>query len=620
MDTRTLRVIVSGLAICVCAFPGILYGEPVNLATLPGAAYQYVDGDGNPIPGQYGDDKQLLTDGRKRTAPVVARDALRVRFALGVPASPQEGVVVLQTRGSLGADEIRVYAGNAPDQMALTTKMTLNRARQEGNWQKIRIPLDDVRARYLQVSLLRASGGKIAVGEVEFPGTAAAVSDTAPSAAASLVSAAEIVRRETLKEARAAGNPLAMLNASLKGVEVIDGTMTEAQVRKTIAGGKAGDLFFLEPRNTWTLTDTLHIPEGVSLVGTYNGGARGWQPTFVKGFDGPLATVTRFVTLYGLFFEGNKGAYAGDGIVAVGGRPQKGKITDSGIRELRMIRVAVYRNRGHGYVMKSGHYFSEFKFCTFDRNDGYAVVYDRIRSHNTDNLWTKCHFAQNRKGAFAFYSVENSSIWQHCEFFHNGGPAFTHFLIHKKLGHGKKGIGPRPSFGAGALTIRNCIMRDHAGPVWLQRGGRAESIVFEDCRLKHNGFPHRSGPLKGTPDAGKSMQELFGLAGPVSGLMHVEGGHLSAELRGGFAWDNGEYIFSAGPQSVGGNRILVSSSSENGFTGGIHAPRGFATILDLSMLPESAPITVQGGIGLDPRTGRSVALHQARRPQEDVND
>jgi hypothetical protein len=243
-----------------------------------------------------------------------------------------------------------------------------------------------------------------------------------------------------------------------------------------------------------------------------------------------------------------------------------------------------------------------FDFCTFDHNDGYGTVYGQVRSHHTDNVWNNCHYANNGKGGVAFHGMEASSAWDNCEFFHNGGPAFDHFLIHKKLGDGKE-IGPRPESGADVLVVRHCVIRNHAGPVWLQRQGRSESIVFADNRIKHNQLPEKCALTK---DSGKNLEQLFDLTGPV-GVFHVEKGKLNVEMRGGFAWDNTQYLFTAGPDSDPGSSILISGSAEQGgVEGSIHIPNGYCTILNAALLQDDAVVNVQYGIGLDPIKGQVI--------------
>jgi len=406
------------------------------------------------------------------------------------------------------------------------------------------------------------------------------------------------------EEAKPNGLPdiLQMLGQQVKTVQMLRSTMTESQVRNRIAKAESKTVFVIEPGSTWTLKETLRIPDQTTLIG-FNVGKNN-DVTFTKGFDGPLAEIGSWVTMHGICFDGNKENFKGDGLID----RRKGK---QGVREQRFIRVDVLNCAGNGFFLNRDHYFSYYQFCSFDRNDGYGLVYGEVRSHHTDNVWDSCHWGWNGKGGVAFHGVEASSIWENCEFFHNGGPAFEHFLINKKEGPGKP-IGPCPGAGAGALVIRNSVIRNHAGPVWLNRGGVSESIVFEDSRLKHNGDPKDCALTK---DSGKTVEELFGLTGPVGGIFHVEKGQLFAELRGGFAWDNGPYVFTASPNSTPGSRLTISGAARTGHvTGGVYAPTAILTVLDASLLKEDTHINVASGIGLDPRTGTVISYGRSDEP------
>ena len=399
------------------------------------------------------------------------------------------------------------------------------------------------------------------------------------------------------------------------GATVLNPAMPESDVRLVIRNAEPQASFVIPAGASWTLKKTLMIPHGIGIYGQHPGGGGGCEPTFIKGFNGPLAFVSSFVTLQGVTFDGNKKAgFTGDGVVAVGEKRKRwnkpGSATGD-VRELRMIRVDISNNAGDGYVMSAHHYYSHFEFVGFDHNDGYGLVYGEVRAHHTDNVFNSCHWGWNKKGGVAFHGVEASSIWENCEFFHNGGAAFEHFLINKKRGAGKP-IGPSPSSGAGALVIRNTVIRNCPGPVWLNRGGKCESIVFQDCRLKHNGDPKDSHHTK---DSGKSAAELFGLTAPVGGIFHVERGQLFAEIRGGFAWDNTGYMFTATRESTPGSRLTIGGAAAAGHvTGGVYAPTGLLTVQDASLLQDDAHIHVQSGVGLDPRKGGIVKYGPAPAP------
>jgi hypothetical protein len=81
----------------------------------------------------------------------------------------------------------------------------------------------------------------------------------------------------------------------------------------------------------------------------------------------------------------------------------------------------------------------------------------------------------------------------------------------------------------------------------------------------------------------------------------------TVELRGGFAWDNRQYLFTASPHSDPGSSILICGSAEQrGVEGSIHIPNGYCTILNAALLEDEAVIQVQSGIGLDPLQGRVI--------------
>ena len=145
------------------------------------------------------------------------------------------------------------------------------------------------------------------------------------------------------------------------------------------------------------------------------------------------------------------------------------------------------------------------------------------------------------------------------------------------------------------LVIRDSVIRGD-GPVWLNRAGHAFGIVFSDCRLKHN--------------AGNASGDL---AQPV-GMFHVEGGSLQVEIRGGYCWDNNGYLFTTGPNSAEGSRLVISGASKiGGIKGNIHAPNAYLTVLDVSVLEEGATINVKSGVGLSPRSGELVEFGPSDR-------
>jgi hypothetical protein len=195
----------------------------------------------------------------------------------------------------------------------------------------------------------------------------------------------------------------------------------------------------------------------------------------------------------------------------------------------------------------------------------------------------------------AFHGLECSSVWDNCEFFNNGGPAFEQFPLQRRVAKGQVGDTDHAAYD---LVIRDSVIHGD-GPVWLNRGGDAFAIVFEDCRLKHN-----------------SRKVAEDLTQPV-GMLHVEFGSLQAEIRGGFCWDNNDYLFTTGPKSSPGSRLVISGASRtNGIRGSIHAPETLVTVQDVTVLDPDATIHVKSGVGLDPRSGVVVRFGAAKKPSQ----
>lgn len=594
---RFLGVVVAGLALAVAASAGADPPEDqaVNLSRLPGVFYAYVDADGKALPPEdFGDRGDELTDRKGRTGGASSSadgdgQAIRIVFDFKRLVAPARVAIDRRwPRKTQRIDRVRVFTGDSPASLEENhVAEDFPKTYETKTDKKFSFDVPPSRGRFVRIDLEQdkePQGGRISIREIEVWGT---VAGTAPQ-----VSEAEAAMLSAPAPAGEGAPGLAGLVGGIRGFTVLTREMGEVKVRKLLKSAAPQSVFVIEPGASWILTDTLVIPDEVTVYGNHFGRSAGF--TFQKGFDGPLAHVGSWTTLHGVFFDGNKANFKGDGIVDPPGK---------GIREQRFVRVEVRNCEGNGFVLAVPHYYSWYQFCTFDRNKGYGVVYGEVRSHHTDNVWDSCHFGWNEKGGFAFHGVEASSIWENCEFFHNAGPAFDHFLINKKTGAGKP-IGPRSGAGAGALAIRNTVIRNCPGPVWLNRGGVSEAIVFEDCRIKHNGHPREN---TFTKDSGKSAEEMFGLSAPAGGVFHVEGGRLYAEIRGGFCRDNTKYFFTTGPDSEEGSRITISGACKPGhITGGIHAPNGYANIQDTSLLGEDAEIKVKSGIGLDPVNGRFV--------------
>ena len=595
----------------ICCLPAICLAA--NLTRNSSVAYQYVDASNNPVAGQFKDMSRILTDGKDRIKPITVNSGqVRVLFDLGRQVMLDGVRVTGKSDDKASFDTVQVFTGDAPDQLTKVAERSVTMEESGKGWLTFSVPVASQQAAFVRVDIARTGGGRISISEIRMDGEYVKGS-SASSDANSIMSAEDILREQAKTDAFASGDPLKMLTASLNGVTILTGDLDEKTVRDKIGEGQPGDVFYIEPGSSWTLSDTLNIPEGITIIGTNPGGGKGNTATFIKGFDGPLAEITRFVTLYGIRFDGNRQHYKGDGIVC-------GGHFNEGVREVIMTRVEIANNEGNAYVMNVPHYFCEFVLCTFSRNGGYGLVYGQVRSHHTDNMWRSCHISMNGKGGVAFYGMEASSVWENCEFFYNGGPAFDHFLIHKKTGHGKP-IGPRPEAGADVLIVRNSVIRNNAGPVWLQRVGRSQAIVFEDSRLKHNGQPKRSKVLNDTEHSSKTAAEYLGLTEPVGGLFHVEEGRLNVELRGAFAWNNTEYMFTASPHSMEGSSITISGGNRaGGVKGSIHAPNGYAVILDTRLLEEDASVNVKSGIGLDPLSGQVINFSEQAETRLAVAD
>jgi hypothetical protein len=445
--------------------------ELTNLAHERGVCYAFVDGDGEVLdPQEVGDGNQELTDRMSRTGGATAQRALRVRFDFTTSITPRAVIIDRQWKANelgVGLDRVRILVGNSPDSLAevLTEEAIGGDYARENKAVRLDLPKTD--GRYVQVEIEAA--GKFTIREIEVLG---------PKEDSRAIAAAP-----STMLSNSGLDPVGNLDQlAAIGAIVLSHDLSEAQVRKMLAGAKANSVFVIPTGASWLLTDTLVIPDEVTVIGFHGG--RSGTFTFKKGFDGPLAHVGSWVTLHGISFDGNRDeGFQGDGLVDPAGK---------GLREQKFVRVEVRNCAGHGFVFAVPHYYSIYQFCTFDRNGGYGAVYGQVRSHHTDNVWDSCHFGWNGQGGIAFHGVEASSVWENCEFFHNGGAAFDHFLIHKKSGPGKP-IAPQPQVGAGALVIRNSVIRNHAGPVWLNRDGTSEERTHNRRCLCSQCLAHGTG-------------------------------------------------------------------------------------------------------------------------------
>lgn len=373
----------------------------------------------------------------------------------------------------------------------------------------------------------------------------------------------------------------------------LDSSMSESVVRSLIGNAASGSIFYIRPGASWTLTSTLNIPAGVSIIGS----ATANDAVFLRGFNGPMVVVGARVTLCGVVLDGNKSVYTTDsGPIIVAGRLNGSGDPDPlspGVDHLTFTRVNARNNKGDALHIAGPMTFSQFHFCKFDDNDGYGVLYGSVTSHHGNNVWNSIHFDTDLKASFAFYGVEQDSTWTNCEWLASNGPVFEQFPIYQQVQGGSPVL--QPTWGCSNLTIRG-VMRDN-GPVWLNRGGEAKSIVFTDCRMKHNATVP---PDLGTTDVG---------------TFDVEAGSLSVEVRGGAGWyDSFGGGSPANPGALFVDRSTSSTLSRLMFAGIVNdygiklhaANRLDFVITDTSMI-SSSDIHVNKGVGLNPATGGLVS-------------
>lgn len=396
-------------------------------------------------------------------------------------------------------------------------------------------------------------------------------------------------------------------------------THTELDVRNAISNATSGDIFFIEPGSSWTLQGTLQIPEGVSVIGC-NLDHTSTNPTFKKNFNGILATTKSWVTLYGIIFDGNHmGSYSGHveydystndytgaGVVVCeglsGGNPSpRGGGHSSGQREQSWTRVTIRNCVGHGYEYCTWSYYSTYVSCSLESNGGYGLFYDVSRTHFTDNYWIGSHFNSNAKGGIGLAALEKSAGWEGCEFVSNSGPAVDHHQAYDKDKVNATSDIPVPSNeGAEMVSFRSCVFSDNSGPIWLNRYGKSEGILFQDCRIRNNN-------VNPPPD----------LPGTI-GLIHVDldgpstvadGSTLSCEIRGGNSFTgNSSYIFTV-LNTTNSPRFILSGGAINGAfsSSNISGANVKLIVRDTAVLHTPSTISVGQGIGIDPLGGTLVS-------------
>ncbi|MEM7790989.1 MAG: right-handed parallel beta-helix repeat-containing protein [Verrucomicrobiota bacterium] len=400
-------------------------------------------------------------------------------------------------------------------------------------------------------------------------------------------------------------DPIAPVFASFESgsskVVILTSDFTEQQVRTAIGEAKVNGtnpskwvetIFFIEPGAQWTLTETLHIPDRVTLIGS---NVDGEDYTFLRGFDGDdgsgnltaMVELGRFCTIYGVVFDGNKHFFSGNGVHY-----------SENTRENLLTRVVIRNNSGNGmhWVNKSA-YYSNYVNCSFINNDGYGIFYDQIGSHYTDNVFTLCEFSKNGLGGIGFQEKEESSVWESCLFSENKGPAFHQLEVLDD-----------PTGASYCLNIRNCEFITNDGPAWLNSHGFARGIAFEDCAFQGNIASNSSYDGYG----------LFHVENEVSSEDNPESG-LNAEVRGGVIFaDNSDYLMKVEtiPDPDTGrtsDKLVVSGGGVIGMIdeGNVAAPGMTMIVLDSTLLSsslvEGPDLDVKSLLSLDPATGLSVA-------------
>lgn len=367
---------------------------------------------------------------------------------------------------------------------------------------------------------------------------------------------------------------------SISGLTVLRDGMDEATVREKVSNARGAATFVIEPGAQWKLTDTLEIQTGTTIYGSAAlSSAPTDQYTFKKGFDGPLISVINYAELYDLKLEGNKGNYAGDGILFRGEveknpylNPRRGSVMN------RLERLRINRCAGDGLVLNKA-YFNYFNQVYSFINDGWGLRYAGTEqaesgNHHSQNLFDRCIFGRNGTGGVLYEHFDHSSAYDNVTFASNAGPAVeVRNSVYTIAGEDIE-----------MITFRNANFFVNTGPVWLQRNSSAAEIAFENCNMNNNAYDPSSD-----------------LTGPV-GQLHMEDGKADIELRGGIATDN-EYLYRTTANSPQ-QGLTISGATGQGLSGAIDGPNTDLSVLNASVL--DGDINVNSGIGLDPANGGTL--------------
>lgn len=338
----------------------------------------------------------------------------------------------------------------------------------------------------------------------------------------------------------------------LNSIIGITSDLSESEVRTKISGISSGGMALIEPGASWTLTDTLTIPAGVTVIGVASK-SNTTAPTFEKGFNGALAERGRFVTLANLVFDGNRSSgYTGHGIVD----------SEQQTRECHYQNVTVRNCEGSGMQCRLN-YLSTYDTCRFQDN-GIGVEYLDEAEHVGQNLWQNCFVTGNDNAGYKYRYITRDSSWIRCSIHGNGGPG-----IHCDTSSGQ-------SFSN--YLDRGTYISDNDGPALLCTGTILGKI---DARMASN---------LGSPDSS--------LTTPV-GDIHTENQYFDGLVYGG---ESDATTTLSAPNGPSGSGELTALGSG----GDINFPTGFVTVMNDAQV---GAVTAQSGIGLDPTGGGGTVTY-----------
>ncbi|MEM7790991.1 MAG: hypothetical protein AAF546_06300 [Verrucomicrobiota bacterium] len=355
----------------------------------------------------------------------------------------------------------------------------------------------------------------------------------------------------------------------------LDSSLEESEVRVLISEAKSGQTFRIPIGASWTLTKPLVVPSGVSLVGTSFYSAN-HAANFIKGFDGILCSVDSFATIVGVTFDGSKNGFTGDGLV-FGRIDDDGLLVDSddSINEVMLTNVSVFNCEGSGVLFSMGNVRSIFNNCNFLDNGAYAVEYRAVAGSHDLTRWQSCRFEGNGEGAVLLKGPVQLGVWESCGFSNNG----TVFR-HADMSHPRETFADR---GVAGVSVRDSIIENNAGYLWLHEDGIASGIVFVNCAVIDNGNNISS----------------------TDGIIHLADGNLSMEIRGGSEWNNYSnslFTTSTNSNSSGPSKLTISAGGKSGMIqqGDIDAANTDLIVIDRTLIPAGAVINVADGWYLDP--------------------